>query len=94
MVCASSVSNQVATADALLSVQKTGLAGIVLKYSMATLYPPACCDVDQEVVPRQFFTHLPAGFLPGLAVQVCAQQRVTANVVCFLARTRTRSRHR
>ncbi len=70
-----------AIANALLSMQRSGLAGIVLKYSMASLYPPACCNIDQEVVPRQFFTHLPAGFLPGLAVQVCARQTVTANVV-------------
>ena len=49
---------------------------------MATLYYPACCDVNEEVVPPQFFTHLPAGFLPGLNVQVCPRQSVTADAVC------------
>ena len=55
----------------LLPLQASGLAGIVLKYSVTSrpYYPAA----DKVVVPSQWFTHLPAGYLPGLAVQACSR---------------------
>ena len=51
-------------------LQATGPAGIILKYSVAAsrMYYGAA---DREVVPPEWLTHLPAGYLPGLAVQVC-----------------------
>ena len=53
----------------LLSLQRTGLAGIVLKYSTAGTSTSS--PADRVVVPADWLTHLPAGYLPGLAVQVC-----------------------
>ena len=51
-------------------LQQTGMAGIVLKYSTAaTAYFPAA---NKAVVPPAWFNYLPAGYLPGLAVQVCS----------------------
>jgi len=49
--------------------QQAGLAGIVLKYSTPGTSPST--PADRVVVPADWFTHLPAGYLPGLAVQVC-----------------------
>ena len=65
----------------MFSLQESGLAGIVLKYSVAsTPYNPAA---DHAVVPSKWLTHLPPGYFPGLAVQVCACRGTTAETMAI-----------